>query len=115
MRYEVPKEGKKRLVLSPSHGLTAWRLQLIALRRDLTKWLAPYSQPNPVLKSALKNTLVSHFFNGIVTQSCLSILAKIIAICPSRARSRQYTLDLAYFNWCVKNHIEFASIELLMA
>ena len=43
LKYIMPREGKKRLVLSPSRGLTTWRIQMISLRRDLMKWLAPYS------------------------------------------------------------------------
>ena len=37
----------------------------------------------------------------------------MIAIQPSRARSRQYLLDMTYFNWCVKNHVELVSVQLL--
>ena len=112
----VPREDKKRLVLSPSRGLTAWRLQLISLKRDLSRWLAPFSQPNLVVSSgAPRNTLATHIFNRTLAQSSVSILSKLLVICPSRARYRQYTLDMAYFNWCMQNHIELATLELLIS
>lgn len=86
---------------------------MVSLHKDLAKYLAPFSQFNDVAPGASKNSLASKIFNRVLLESSMSILAKLIAIQPSRARSRQYLLDMTYFNWCVKNHIEYASVQIL--
>ena len=45
LSYVPPRKNKKIIVLSPSRGLTTWRLQMIQLHRELTKNLAPFEQP----------------------------------------------------------------------
>ena len=42
-------------------------------------------------------------------------MGKLIAIEPSRARSRQYQLDLCYFNWCLLNYKEYLAHQLIIS
>ena len=55
------------------------------------------------------NALASQIYNTVLLESCQSIMGKLIAIKPSRARSRQYLLDLAYFSWCLENFSEWVA------
>ena len=110
-----PRPNKKSIVLSPSRGLTTWRLQMIQVHRDLTKNLAPFEQPLRHGIVPATNSMVIQIFNTVLLESCQSIMGKLIAIKPSRARSRQYLLDLAYFSWCLENFSQWVALHTLLA